>query len=338
MLAFLLFQVALEAVILLFLLAAVRARFTPGAVWILAVLFAVNVPLGKRVLEVGYDVYSYYGSVLAFLAGLALLEGGRTVRMLAFGAGSAVTLFAREINLLLLPVMSGAAALAGIVRRRAGLLVRAGLLLVPFVLVLAGTMAYRMELTGNPRPTRTVFWHSFWAGVGQFSNPMGLRAPTDTEVRRFAGRIDPTIRASEVKGASPDSPYESLLREQALLLARNHPWLLVRNTLYRIGLILSPGFYEHGEFTPKRFTGFVRVLSLIFTALVAWGCVRVGRVSPAFLALVLLTILAMILSFSWFYFVGRVPLVSSHVYFLPISVLLADALGGRLWRREPAAP
>jgi hypothetical protein len=93
-------------------------------------------------------------------------------------------------------------------------------------------------------------------------------------------------------------------------------------------IVLSPGFYQGGDSVPARYATLVNWLSPIGSVFLAWGLWLVRKRSRDVFALCLLTLATMIVSFAWFYIVGRVILLASHVYLIPIAVLV-----DRVWSR-----
>lgn len=330
-LAYLLFVILAEIAALIPLFALLGPRFGERAIWVLALLLGLNVGLGRVVVSVSYDPYAYLGSLLAFSAGVLLLESRSALRMFATVALSAITILGRELNLLLYPVIAAFATWRAYRTKSTDLFRRAVVFMIPFVFVVGLTALSRYATTGNPRPTRSVFWHTLWAGVGQFPNPYGLTI-SDDSVFDFARTIDPGLRLEDYSDYSPDSRYEAVLRVRAQTLFKEHPWLLIRNGVFRTAIILSPGFYADGDMIPKRFGGIAAALSLLGTSLMVLGAIKVRKIAPSFFWMILLTLLAQVASFCWFYTVGRVMLLSSHVYLIPLAVLFAGKQG------SPSAP
>ncbi len=326
-LVYLLFMILVELAVLVPFLLVVRNRVSPRVMFLTALLLALNVPLGRLVVSVSYDIYAYYGSVLAFVAGVYLLENRHLMRMVILSALSSITILGREINLLLYPILCAAGLWPAIRERSRRLAVRAFLFLLPFLVVSAGVMVYRQITTGNPRPTRSMLWHSVWLGVGQFPNPYGL-IYDDGAVIDYALKIDPTLEMKDYSDDKPNSHYEQSLRTAAKDLVARHPWLLVRNTIYRTGIVISPFLYNGGDSVPARFAKLANIVSPLVTIALAAGLFLLYRRNRVLPAVILLTLAAMIVSFAWFYIVGRVVLLASHVYALPLAMLMSE-----VWRR-----
>jgi len=111
---------------------------------------------------------------------------------------------------------------------------------------------YRYEQTGSYRPTRSTFWHSFWAGVGQFSNPYDLPS-NDIAIWKFGQKLNRELKNYSLWKMydTPDSPYEQTLKAEAFRLIKGHPHLFVRNIIYRIAIMISPVMYHGGDMIPK---------------------------------------------------------------------------------------
>jgi hypothetical protein len=193
------------------------------------------------------------------------------------------------------------------------------------VLVMGGAMVYRQITTGNPRPTRSMFWHSIWLGVGQFPNPYRLEYK-DGSIWAYARKINPDLTGEDIFANTPDSRHEMTLKAKTRDLIRDHPWLLVRNFFLRVLIVISPGFYQGGDSVPQRYATIVNWISPLGSALLAWGLWLAGRRNRAVPALCLTTLAAMIVSFAWFYIVGRVILLAAHVYLIPLAVLIDHVL------------
>ena len=117
------------------LFAILRDRFGGRTVWILALLLGLNLPLARVVVSISYDPYPYLGSLLAFSAGVFLLERRNLGGMLLAAALSAVTILGRELNLLLYPVVAGFATWRAVMSRNGDQFRRAFLFMLPFVAV-----------------------------------------------------------------------------------------------------------------------------------------------------------------------------------------------------------
>lgn len=276
-----------------------------------AALMVVNLASIKRTLMMGYDFWPQY-SVLVFFVGLywIMASGRGKYWYLVLGLLLAPVVWFREITSLL-PLFMAPVILFILVRLRRltfrPALARVALLVVPMVLSLASLAMYRYETTGNYRPTRSTFWHSFFAGVAQFENPYGIEHD-DNSIWEFGRRLNPDLRRYTLGEMyeSPDSPYETTLRKEAKVFVREHPLKFIRNTLYRVGIMISPFLYPYGDFIPRS----VRPISAVIGALLLpfWflGMYRIGRTDRQLFWLALGVYGYFFAMFSWFYVVGRV--------------------------------
>ena len=83
------------------------------------------------------------------------------------------------------------------------------------------------------------------SGVGQFSNPYGLIA-NDNAIRQYFYTNHPNLKEYSYLELhdSPNSVYEKTLKQEASILIYNHPYLIIRNTLYRMAIMASPLLYK----------------------------------------------------------------------------------------------
>lgn len=317
------------------------ARRWPLLALLLALAMALNIGVIKRVLMVGYDYWPQFG-VLVYLAGMILAVS--RPRPWAFLAGLGLLLgmvaWFREVTSFLPFVGAPFVYLAfrhsqAITRR--GALLRTATLVLPVVLSLCALSAYRDGLTGSSRPTRSTFWHTFFAGVGQFSNPYGL-VNNDQSVIEFGRTIDPSLRDMTVHEmwSMPDSKYELVLKRQAIVFVREHPRIFLRNTFYRMGIMVSPLLYRESDMIPRRLAGPLFLVGIVMIPLWLIGMMELWRTDRVLFWLVGSVYAYFFAAFGWFYVLGRVILpfmfVDILVYLLGASVLLRRVLP-RIWRR-----
>ena len=152
---------------------------------------------------------------------------------------------------------------------------RSSLFLVPVILLAVSLSVYRYETTGNWRPTRSTFWHTFFAGVGEFSNPFGL-VNDDTAVWHYGQRLNPALRQHSLSEMyrSPNSEYELTLKRQAMDLVQKRPLLLVRNTAYRLVIMISPPLYSGGDFVPQSISRLVFPIGILMIPVWFLGMLR----------------------------------------------------------------
>ncbi|MFH1766567.1 MAG: hypothetical protein ABH826_00520, partial [Patescibacteria group bacterium] len=93
---------------------------------------------------------------------------------------------------------------------------------------------------------------SFWAGVGQFSNPYDLPS-NDIAIWNFGQKLNSELKNYNLWEMydTPDSPYEQTLKAEAFRFIKEYPHLFVRNIIYRIAIMISPVMYKGGDIIPK---------------------------------------------------------------------------------------
>jgi hypothetical protein len=106
------------------------------------------------------------------------------------------------------------------------------ILLTTFLLIMAPLVKRNYDAFGQIMITRGAFWHSFWAGIGQFNNPLGM-IENDHFVSAYFQRLDPTA----VYGTPR---YEQVLRQEAVKYIAEHPFWYAGTIVERAGVILAP--------------------------------------------------------------------------------------------------
>lgn len=335
---YLLFQVVLDSVLIgvfSFLLA--RKHF------ILSVLTSgimiVNLPVIKRTLMMGYDFWPQF-SVLVLFIGVMELERlrYRPWQFLLIGLLVSVPIWCREITTPL-PFFV-ALLLLYVLRKREkfswqSTIGRLMLFIGPVIVSILLLSLFRYETTGNFRPTRSTFWHSFMAGVGQFSNPYGLISD-DKAVWEFGRKINPELNAYKLSEMylMPDSLYERTLRDEAVNFILEHPVMFARNFVYRAVIILSPALYRDGDFIPKSATVYLNTIGFLLLPLWFLGMNYLRRHMPLVFGLTLTVYLYFTLAFGWFYVVGRVIL---PLLFVSAMVWISGFLVVLNWLRQIVA-
>jgi hypothetical protein len=305
------------------------AVFTAG-------IMVINLPVIRRTLMMGYDFWPQFAVLVLFVGVLALERWGyKAWQFLLIGLLSSVPIWCRDITT---PLPFFIAALLVYIlrtRERMGWVKAAGktmLFLGPIILSIALLAQYRYETTGNYRPTRSTFWHSFMAGVGQFSNPYGI-VHNDRSVWEFAKKVDPALEGESLARMyqMPNSPYEILLKEFASDFVVEHTALFVRNALYRAAIIISPPLYRDGDFLPRSFSRLFFPLGFMLLPLWFIGIVYLRRNFPLIFLLSVVINLYFIAAFSWFYVVGRVVL---PLLFINAMVWISGILFLDRWFRD----
>ena len=180
------------------------------------------------------------------------------------------------------------------------------LYLIPIIISMVSLSVCRHELTGNYRPTRSTFWHSFWAGVGQFSNPYDL-VSVDNAIWEFGKKLNKQLENYSLSEMSyvPDSLYENTLKDEAFRFCKEYPYLLIRNTLYRITIMIAPVMYKHGTFIPERFSSYLFPLGFLLIVLWFFGMYDLFRHNYRIFLLSLTVYAYFFSTLGIFYIVGR---------------------------------
>lgn len=295
---------------------------------ITTVLMIVNVPVAKRTLVMGYDFWPQFAVLVIFLGLLYLEEQGFKLWLIAtLGTLAAIPIWFREITTLL-PFAVSVFILYALRKHRnyswTASMGRLGIFLLPTLVSIALLSAHRFDMTGSYRPTRSTFWHSFMAGVGQFSNPYGIEHD-DRSVWEFAKKINPELSAVRLvdTGLMPTSPYEKTLEGVSKSFIQDHPFLFARNLIYRIGIMIAPTLYPDGDFLPSGLRAVLVPLSPVLFILWGAGMLYLYRTDPYLFGLALTIYLYFFLAFGWFYVVGRVIL---PYMFISLMVWIAGAL------------
>ena len=179
--------------------------------------------------------------------------------------------------------------------------------------------------------TRGAFWHSFWAGIGQFHNPAGM-IEDDQYISNYFRQLDSTA----VYGTPR---YEEVLRREALVLVQEHPLWYASTVVRRAGVILAPKIGRELFFQKtsiKADTGILNqkvskmallALDGLMVAGLLWGAWLV-RLNWRILIIVSLPLSYTLVTLAPFYVVGRNIM---NVYF--VTLLFASISAVWLWQK-----
>lgn len=291
-------------------------------VGLLVVAFAALNPITiSKVVAAGYDFWPQFAVLALFICSvLALRRNGSPGLLLIGGVAGAVSLWCREIASLV-PFFIAPAICWYLWKKEGNTLrfaVTRGLfLLLPCVISLGLLSLHRYQLSGNMRPTRNTFWHVFFAGVGQFSNPLDL-TNDDRSVYEFQAKLTGGRKLSiEETRSGPDCPYEQSLRTEAERFAARYPLILARNFVYRVGIMMSPTLLKNAEYIPRRLARPLFWLGVLLLPLWVVGLVLLRRDDSVIFIVSAAIFLHFFVVFGWIYVVGRVILP-----FLALNVLL----------------
>lgn len=336
---YVLLQVLIDS-LLIALLFVVLSRAGSTLALLTALAMTINIATIRRTLMMGYDFWPQFGVLAAFVGLLWVLNKNKSAGWYVLvGCLAAVPYWFRTITLLL-PFFF-VVCLVFLLRSRGltwrTVMRRSAVFVAPVLVCLALVSAYRYETTGNARPTRSTFWHSFFAGVGQFSNPYDIDH-TDQSVWRFGIRLNSEFAEFDMgkmmaQGQRPNSLYEQTLKDQAKVFLTEHPGLFGRNWVYRIGIMISPLLYDEGDLVPARISATLRPIAFLMLPLWFIGMFALYRRDSTVFWLSATIYAYFFLIFGWFYVVGRVILpfmfVSILVYLAGLSFLLTPVLRRR---------
>ncbi|MCK5508972.1 MAG: hypothetical protein KAI50_10700 [Desulfobacterales bacterium] len=220
------------------------------------ILMAINPVAIKYTLTMGYDFWPHFCVLVNFIGiAIALKKQKPGFILFLIGILTGITIWSRSITSILPFYIFIFLLLYWRLKdkvnyRKIG--INATLYLLAVIISMASLSVCRYEQTGSYRPTRSTFWHSFWAGVGQFSNPYDLPS-NDIAIWKFGQKLN-----SELKNYTlwkmydtPDSPYEQTLKAEAFHFIKGYPHLFVRNIIYRIAIMISPVMYKGGDIIAK---------------------------------------------------------------------------------------
>lgn len=315
---YILFQIFLDSLlILLFFL--VLKTYDKSIALIAAILMIFNLATIRIVLTMGYDFWPQFCLLVNFIGIVFALRNNSYWILLITGILSAFTIWFRSITTLL-PFFLAIFLLIyfkSICKLKLKpLVLRLTTYLFPIVLAILLLGIYRFNLTGNFRPTRSTFWHSFFAGVSQFSNPYRLEH-SDQDIWEFGKQLNSKLEnytLGDMYG-SPNSPYEQTLKDEAYNFVTRYPNLFLRNFFFRVAIMISPLWYTHGEFIPRSLSPYLFPFGFIIFLLWFFGMYYVLQNHKLLFWLSLTIYLYFFLAFGWFYVVGRVILPSLFLNF-----------------------
>jgi hypothetical protein len=262
--------------------------------------WALFLPEFRSTLTPGYDSLPSLVYIAAVVAALHFGRTGAGAWLAGAGIACGVGIWVRDylfvLPLLLLPVV--------IWLRRPAL----GPLLafaVPVAVLAIALAGVRSPASGTThRMIRGGVWHTFWAGVGQFENDLGLVAE-DESVQEFAGR-----RAPGENFRVPAYQYlpaydEALGKAGREYVAQEWPSLL-RNALFRSAWLAFPALMPSKEVAAGGRRWLLLAAGLPLSLLALLGFARVWR-EDRFTALVLAAPLLSLLPLAPYYFIAKVP-------------------------------
>jgi hypothetical protein len=314
-------QIVLESV-LIGLFFGILCAYQPKIAALTAIFLVINVASIKRTTMVGYDFWPAF-VVMVLVCGLLLFleQPKQLVGLAATGLLVGIGAWFRSITVLLPYLASLSIIVATVKNERLSVrtaFYRTAAFLLPVILLTVGLSVYRLDGTSNVRPTRSTFWHTFFAGVGQFENPYGL-INDDHEIWLFAQSINEELQEEDLMTMyrSPSSAYEATLRAAALQFVRDHPLRFVRNFVYRVAIMIAPPLYRGSDFVPNAVQALLYPIGFLMLPLWILGMVELKNRQPVLFYVVTPIFAYFFIFFGWFYVVGRVILP-----FLFLSVIV----------------
>lgn len=291
-----------------------------GAGWM---LFA---PFYRLNLIPSYDAWTSFVSLGLVLALLRYSRQRTAARMILCAALAGAGLWVRDYFFVLPVLVFGI--LAAINRATW----RHLLLFALLVCLSAGLLAYVRRPTSGVRAqiTRGSSWHTFWAGVGQFRNDVGV-INDDGSVRDLATRLSGGKKFDFVFFEF-DPEYNRALGDLGRAYIRQHPWSLLRNALQRCVWLLFPGTMHSGKLLT---TAWLKLLSggvsVVITLLAGIGFVAEWRRSRSE-ALILAAPWLALFPLVAFYFIAKVPVLVFFVFLAFAGRAVADWLDQKCTR------
>jgi hypothetical protein len=321
------FQIFIESLLIPFLFLAMR-HYNKRVALLTALITLFNLALIKRTLMMGYDFWPQFCVLVNFIFILYYLRNNNYLLLFMAGSLSATTVWFRSITTFLPFLLC--IFLFFWQNRSLGTshsIRRISVYILPVLISITLLSTYRYHVTGNYRPTRSTFWHTFFAGVSQFSNPYGL-VNNDDAIWEFASGIDPNLINVGLSKSweDPNSLYEIRLKSEGSRFIKEHPVIFVRNIIYRAIIMISPLFYTGGDFLPQNMTPYFFFFGSVCFLL--WFCglyFLYYRCNSLFwISITFYTYF--FLFFSWFYIVGRVILpflfIDVFMYLFGIELII----------------
>ena len=279
----------------------------------------------KRVLMAGYDFWPQFAILINFIGILYILKKDNNYLFLILGFLNGLTLWIRSLTIFL-PFVISIFIFIYFYKKKVkpiNISIKLILYLFPVVISMISLGSYRNNISSRSTPIRTVFWHSFFAGVGQFSNPYQIKS-SDTSVINWASKLNKDI--AKLKNPQADIVYESFLKVQAINFIKKYPHLFIRNTFYRIGIMISPFIYRGGDFIPISLFNLLLPIGIIAFILWFLGMYYLFKHQKLIFWLSATIYFYFFAAFGWFYVVGRVILpflfINIFVYLFGIKLII----------------
>jgi len=308
---YILLQIILESLLIVLFYLAFR-YYDELIALITTIIVISNCATIRMTLTAGYDFWPQFCLFVSFIGIVFALRNKSCWILLITGILTAFTIWFRSITILLpffIAVVLFIYFKSVCKLKLKPLIFRLTCYLSPIVLAILLLGIYRYNLTGNFRPTRSIFWHSFFGGVSQFSNPYDLEH-SDQSIWEFGKKLNCELENYTLGDmySSPNSPYEQTLKNEAYNFVRKYPNLFLRNFFYRVAIMISPLWYTHGEFIPQSLSPYLFPFGFIPFLLWFLGLYYVFKRHKPIFWLSSTVYLYFFMMFGWFYVVGRVIL------------------------------
>ena len=300
---------------------------------LLTTIFMIfNLPAISKTLEAGYDFWPQFVVLVSFIGVYyGLVNKNKSYVFLITGLLTGITVWFRATTVFLPFFIVLFIIIYQKFRQKKSMQIilnNSLFYILPILLLIVSLSIFRYNQTGNIRPTRSTFWHSFFCGVGRFSNPYNLKS-NDLYVFEFAKKINSDLESHDLREMckSPNSMYEKTLKKQAIIFIKKYPQIFIRNTVYRIGIMISP-LLKVGNTT--LISSFLKkvIFPLGFLLLLLWifGLIHIYINDKLLFYLCITIYLYFFVAFSWFYAPGRAILpflfINIFVYLFGIKYLI----------------
>ena len=190
-----------------------RKMFNERAGILASLVYACFVPGIELAVRPHRDIWVTFLFILTVYQLFALRDSKKPwLQILSIGVATGIVAWMRSTVLLYVIFM---VPLLFVVRPGREALRFSAILLAAFTLTFSPLIVRNYVVFDRFMATRGVFWHSFWAGVGQMPNPYHLQDDDETIVR-FAQSLDSTAQRQTIA-------YEQVLKEKAYTFIREHP-------------------------------------------------------------------------------------------------------------------
>jgi len=331
------FKIILESILIL-LFYVVFKNSGKYAVLLATILMIFNLPVIKRTLMMGYDFWPQFAMLITFIGVYCAIFKNKSYLLFITGLVAGITVWFRSITSFLPFIIVLFIVIYQKFSEKRGsftVLKNALSYILPVILLIVSLSIFRYNQTGNMRPTRSTFWHSFFCGVGQFSNPYNIESK-DSDVWELGQKLSPDLKNSSLSKQYnlPNSPYEITLKKEAFNFIIKHPHLFIRNTFYRIGIMISPFLYRGGDFIPSSLSNLLLPIGIIAFFLWFFGMYYLFKNQKLIFWLSATIYFYFFAAFGWFYVVGRVILpflfINIFVYLFGIKLIITKLKEARL--------